>query len=104
MLNYCLMNNMNATSTYSEYKGIDKHTGELISRDEKFIIDYILVEHNNKRDITDTIIKRGLEVVSEHYIVITKARENNGKEIIYVKQRKEWQSRKVKRQENKCKS
>lgn len=45
------------------------------SRGEKSIIDYLIVENNNRNMETYTKVRRGPEIGSDHYLVITKIKK-----------------------------
>lgn len=51
-----------------------------MSRGEKSIIDYVLVENKNRKTVMDTKTQRGPEIGSDHYAVVTKIRETNNTE------------------------
>lgn len=75
MLDFCIINRLIITNTFFEHKDIHKYTREIKSRNEKSIIDYILVEEDNRQIVLDTKVRRGPEIDSDHYLVITKLRE-----------------------------
>lgn len=51
MLDFCMMHDLIVTDTFFEHKDINKYTREVKSRGEKSIIDYILVERNNRKQV-----------------------------------------------------
>lgn len=71
MLEYCLLNNLLITNSFHQHKDIHKYTREEPSRGEKSIIDYVLVEAENRKQIIDTRVRRGPEINSDHYLVVT---------------------------------
>lgn len=74
ILNYCQTNDLIVTNTFYQHKDIHRYTREVISRNEKSIIDYILVENAKRKSILDTKVQRGPEIGSDHYMVIAKIR------------------------------
>lgn len=77
MLDFCILHNLLVTNTFYEHKDIHKYTRVVESRNEKSIIDYILIEKNNRSAVMDTKVRRGPEIGSDHYLLITKIREKN---------------------------
>lgn len=75
MLEYCSMNNLIITNTFFKHKDIHKYTREMISRNEKSIIDYIMTERTSRNTVIDTRVKRGPEIGSDHYLVVAKIRD-----------------------------
>lgn len=75
LLDYCQVYNLIITNTFFEHKEIHKYTREEISRGEKSIIDYILIERDNRSIITDVRVRRGAEINSDHYLLLAKTKE-----------------------------
>lgn len=70
MIEFCILNNMIITNTFYQHKEKHKYTRVAPTRQEKSIIDYILVEKKNRRDVRDVRVKRGLEINSDHYALV----------------------------------
>lgn len=77
MLQFCKMQNMIITNTFFKHKDIHKITREVRSRNERSIIDYILVEEKDRKLVIDTKVRRGPEIGSDHYMVVSKIRDSN---------------------------
>lgn len=72
MLQYCTLNNLIITNTFYQHRDIHKYTREIKQRNEKSIIDYILVQRNNRRSARDVRVYRSNEINSDHYLLIAK--------------------------------
>ncbi|XP_044766617.1 craniofacial development protein 2-like [Coccinella septempunctata] len=72
MLDFCLLNDLIITNTLFQHKDIHKYTREVRSRGEKSIIDYILIQKEKRSTIMDTRVRRGPEIGSDHYVVMSK--------------------------------
>ncbi|CAH0558552.1 unnamed protein product [Brassicogethes aeneus] len=72
MLDFCIFHNLIITNTFFERKNIHKYTREVKSRDEKSIIDFILIERANRKMVLDTRVRRGPEIGSDHFLVVSK--------------------------------
>ena len=82
MLEFCLDNHLIITNTIFEHKAIHKITRECKSKGEKSIIDYFITNRINRNKITDTRVKRGYEINSDHYLLqatIQMAHNNNNR-------------------------
>lgn len=87
MLQYCTLNDLIISNTFYKHRDIHKYTRTSEKRKENSIIDYILVQSNNRRFITDVRVFRSAEIFSDHYLVIAKVKgkaqntrqENGGK-------------------------
>ncbi|XP_031339654.1 uncharacterized protein LOC116168122 [Photinus pyralis] len=66
------MHNLIVTNTFYKHKDIHKYTRVEPGRDEKSIIDYILVPENLKSDILDVRVRRGSEIGSDHYLLVAR--------------------------------
>ncbi|XP_072377966.1 uncharacterized protein [Diabrotica undecimpunctata] len=51
---------------------IKNDNGELKSRGERSIIDYVLVNRSSRQCIKDVRVKRGAEIYSDHYLVVAR--------------------------------
>uniref|UniRef100_A0A1Y1M0F5 Reverse transcriptase domain-containing protein n=2 Tax=Photinus pyralis TaxID=7054 RepID=A0A1Y1M0F5_PHOPY len=74
LINFCVDNNLIITNTFYKHKEIHKFTREVESRNEKSIIDYILINREYRKEIIDVKVKRGPEIYSDHYLVVAKSR------------------------------
>lgn len=74
LINYCVENNLIVTNTFYPHKNIHKYTREVKSRNEKSIIDYILINRPFRKGIVDVKVRRGSEIYSDHYLIVAKVR------------------------------
>lgn len=72
LIDFCITNNLIITNTFFSQKDIHKYTREAQSRGEKSIIDYVIINREFRREVKDTRVKRGAEIYSDHYLVVTK--------------------------------
>ncbi|XP_031335863.1 craniofacial development protein 2-like [Photinus pyralis] len=77
MLDFCLTNNLIITNSFYEHKDIHKYTREQHSRQEKSIIDYVLTETTNRKNIKDVKVSRKAEIGSDHYLLIATIKNEN---------------------------
>ena len=70
MIQYCHHNNLCITNTLFKHKDIHKFTREYQSRNEKSIIDYILIENPYKKIVKDSRVMRKAEIGSDHYLLV----------------------------------
>lgn len=75
MLDYCQLNNLIITNTFYQHKDIHKYTRAEPSRQEKSIIDYIVVQEGNKSSIIDVRVRRGPEIGSDHFLLVAKIKQ-----------------------------
>lgn len=76
LLDFCLGHDLIITNTYYKHKEIHKYTRAEPSRKEKSLIDYILVERENRTTIQDVRVKRGSEINSDHHLLVATIKEN----------------------------
>ena len=74
LLDFCIINDLIITNTFYEHKDIHRYTREVSSRDERSIIDYVIVNRNYRNEVTDTRVRRGPEIYSDHFLVLSKLR------------------------------
>ena len=67
LLEFSQLNNLIITNTFYSHKNIHKYTREVPSRNEKSIIDYILVQRDNRRAIKDVKVRRGAKIGSSNH-------------------------------------
>lgn len=72
LIEYCMMNNLIITNTFFAHKDIHNYTREVVSRKERSIIDYVMINNEFRRNIKDTRVRRGCEISSDHYLVLSK--------------------------------
>ncbi|KAK5649396.1 hypothetical protein RI129_000425 [Pyrocoelia pectoralis] len=72
LLQLCTENNLIIMNTFFIHKDIHKYTREAPSRNEKSIIDYIVINKSFRKEIKDVKVRRGAEIYSDHYLVIAK--------------------------------
>lgn len=75
IIEFCILNNMIVTNTFFEHRDIHRYTRQGKSEHERSIIDYILADKNNRRDILDVRVRRGPEIYSDHYMLVAKIRK-----------------------------
>ncbi|KAK5648822.1 hypothetical protein RI129_003714 [Pyrocoelia pectoralis] len=75
MIDYCVMNDLIIANTFYEHANIHKFTRVAESRNEKSILDYVLVQRSNRRTVTDVRVQRSAEIFSDHYLVIAKIKK-----------------------------
>lgn len=75
MIDFCLVNNLIITNTFFQHKDIHKYTREMLSRNERSIIDYIVIERQYRKTLIDTRVKRGPEIGSDHFVVVSKFKD-----------------------------
>ena len=81
MLMYCILNDLIIANTFYEHKAIHKYTRVQQSRNEKSIIDYILIEKNSRKLIKDVRVRRGPEIYSDHLLLVGSFKTTNKCEI-----------------------
>lgn len=69
IIDFCIQNNMVIMNTFFQHKDIHKYTREVKSRNERSIIDYMLIEKRLRHEIKDVRIKRGPEINSDHFLL-----------------------------------
>ena len=72
LLDICIRNNLKITNTFFKHKDIHKWTRVAESRNEKSIIDYIIVSNKLFYNTNDVKVMRGAELYSDHYMVLGK--------------------------------
>lgn len=72
LIEYCSRNNLIITNSFFQHKKIHTITREVKSRNERSILEYILVEKNNRQVVKDVRVKRGAEIYSDHYLLMGK--------------------------------
>ena len=79
MLDMCQVNNMIVANTFYEHKDMHTYTREEPSRGERSMIDYMLIERENRTSVMDVRVKRSAEISSDHYLLVTKIRDRISK-------------------------
>ena len=77
ILEFCQVQDFLVTNSFFQHKDTNKYTREVISRKEKSIIDYILVQRENRRLITDVKVNKEAEIFSDHYLLAAKVKTLN---------------------------
>lgn len=95
LIHFCEENNLMIMNTFFKHKEIHSYTREVKSRNEKSIIDYVLINRSNKKEILDVRAKRGPEINSDHYLVTTKLKIKINKNQNMKTKRKIQKSKKV---------
>ena len=70
LLDCCIRNNLKIANTFFKHKNIHKWTRVQEERNERSIIDYIIVSNSLFYDTQDVRVKRGAEIYSDHYLVV----------------------------------
>ena len=68
----------NVTNMFFDHKNIHRYTREVASRQERSIIDYILVEQSKMHAVKDVRIKCGPEIGSDNHLLILEAKQRQG--------------------------
>ena len=74
LIDFCILNNLIITNTFYAHKDIHKYTREVRSRGEKSIIDYVIINREFRGEIKDTKVRRGAELYSDHFLVLSKVK------------------------------
>ena len=72
LLDFCIRNNLKIANTFFCHKNIHKWTRVQEDKNEKSIIDYIIVSSNLFYNTNDVRVKRGAEIYSDHFLVVGK--------------------------------
>lgn len=72
LLDLCIRNNLKIANTFFKHKDIHKWTRVSETRNEKSIIDYIIVSNYLLYNTYDVRVKRGAEIDSDHFLVVGK--------------------------------
>ena len=70
LLDLCTQNNLKITNTFFKHKDIHKYTRVCEQRNERSIIDYIIVSSRFFYYTNNVRVKRGPEIGSDHYLVL----------------------------------
>lgn len=77
MLEFCQIQDLIITNTCYQHKDIHKYTRVQPSRGERSIIDYIVVQKENRGNILDVKVRRGAEIYSDHFLLMARIRQKN---------------------------
>lgn len=69
LIDFCRLNGLIIANTFFDHKDIHKYTRKAPSRNERSIIDYILIEKSRRHLVKNIRVKRGPEIGSDHYLV-----------------------------------
>ena len=69
---FCIRNNLKIANTFFKHKDIHKWTRVSEDRNERSIIDYIIVSSHLFYNTNDVRVKRGAEIYSDHFLVVGK--------------------------------
>lgn len=72
LIEFCKENDMIVANTFFKHKDIHTYTRELPSRNERSVLDYILINKTDRTLIDDVKARRGPEIYSDHYMVVAK--------------------------------
>ena len=72
LLDFCIRNNLKIANTFFKHKNIHKWTRVVENeyRNEKSIIDYIIVNNHLFYSTNDVRVRRGAEIFSDHFLVL----------------------------------
>lgn len=72
LTDFCVRNSLKISNTFFKHKDIHKWTRVKEERNEKSIIDYVIVSNSLFYNTEDVRVKRGAEIGSDHYLLIAK--------------------------------
>lgn len=78
IIDFCIMNNLIVTNSFYEHRDIHKYTREMRSRNEISVIDYILIDRTHRHEVQDTRVRRGPEIYSDHFLLLSKLKIRGG--------------------------
>lgn len=82
LIEYCRVNDLVVTNTFYEHKDIHKYTRQGPKREDRSIIDYILVERDSRREVNDVRVYRGAELGTDHYMLVARmVEEGEGEKV-----------------------
>nr|CAI5845205.1 unnamed protein product [Callosobruchus analis] len=91
LIHFCIENRYAITNTFFKHKDIHRYTREVKSRNERSIIDYVIVPKQQRSAVKDVRVKRGSEIFSDHYLFVARIKSGqnikNGKKFIERKVR-----------------
>ncbi|XP_050514773.1 uncharacterized protein LOC126890015 isoform X1 [Diabrotica virgifera virgifera] len=96
LIEFCELNSLIVTNTHYEHKNIHKFTRQGPRETEKSIIDYILIERNNRRALQDIRVRRGPEISSDHYLLEAKIKHRIEPQTRAAENRKKIESETIK--------
>ena len=74
VLDFCANNAMSITNTFFKHKAHHKYTWRQDTRGYRSIIDFIVVSSDLRQLVLDTRVKRGAELSTDHYLVVSRVR------------------------------
>ncbi|XP_044760257.1 uncharacterized protein LOC123317714 [Coccinella septempunctata] len=77
LIEYCRVNDLIVTNTFYEHKDIHKYTRQGPKREDRSIIDYIVVERDSRREVNDVRVYRGAELGTDHYMLVARMVEED---------------------------
>ena len=72
LIDISIRNNMKIANTFFKHKEAHKWTRVVEERNERSIIDYVIVSNSLFYSTQDVRVKRGAEIYSDHYLVLAK--------------------------------
>ncbi|XP_072403197.1 uncharacterized protein [Diabrotica undecimpunctata] len=72
IIDFCRENDLIIMNSFFQHKDVHKYTREVKSRGEKSIIDYVLVNRPLRQCIKEVRVRRGAEIYSDHYLVVSR--------------------------------
>ncbi|XP_063923705.1 craniofacial development protein 2-like [Zophobas morio] len=73
LIEFAINNSFIISNSFFEHKDEHKYTREVKSRNEKSIINYVLIEKKHRKLIKDVKVNRNAELGSDHHLVIAKS-------------------------------
>ena len=70
LLDICIHNNLKIANTFFKHKNIHKWTRVCEERNERSIIDYIIVSNRLFYNTNNVRVKRGAEIYSDHFLLV----------------------------------
>ena len=77
ILEFCQIQDFIVTNTFFQHKEANRYTREVVSRNERSIIDYVLTQRENRKRIKDVKVNKEAEIYSDHYLVVAKMKAQN---------------------------
>ena len=72
LVDLCIRNGLKIANTFFIHKNIHKWTRVAEERNERSIIDYVIVSNSLFYNTEDVRVKRGAEIESDHFLVVSK--------------------------------
>lgn len=74
IIDFCMQNDLVVMNSFFQHRDVHKYTREVKSRNERSIIDYVVINRSSRHEIMDVRVRRGPEINSDHYLVVAKTK------------------------------